>query len=85
MKKSELLQLIKEELGNKYPKPKSVSRVDSTSKEKKFLQLFNWQPFDDWYKQYEDYVSGEDMDKQFYEETKEIIEWLSQILKKSKS
>jgi hypothetical protein len=73
MKKSELRQIIKEEI-NRY---KTTSKDDPNVN--KFLRLLNYQPFDDWYKKYDYFISGDEVDDDFFEETLDIMNWLKKI------
>ena len=71
MKKSELRQLIKEEIGKMKKTP-----------EEKFLRDFNYQSFDDWYEKYNELVDDglADVDEDFLEETKSIMDFLKKLL-----
>lgn len=48
-----------------------------------FLKKFNYQPFDDWYREYDNYVSGDRISdpEQFIEDTKSIMDFLKKVFK----
>lgn len=82
MKKSELTQIIREEVQN-------VLREAPVTPVEKFLKAFNFQPFDNWYKMYTEYLEGNlepgDPDyEEFIEDTEYIMTFLSKALMKSK-
>jgi hypothetical protein len=83
MKTTELRKLIREEVR------KVINEVDGTSRSKKFLRAFNYQPFDDWYQMYNRFVEGdlEPRDSgydEFIKETESIMKFLERTLQKSK-
>ena len=49
-----------------------------------FLKRLSYQPFDDWYKEFNRYIEGDMEDKNevknFYEDTQDIINFLKKIL-----
>lgn len=82
MKKSELKQIIHEEVRN-------VLREAPVTPVEKFLKAFNFQPFDDWYEMYTEFIEGNlepgDPDYEtFIKDTEYIMKFLSKALMESK-
>jgi len=76
---SKLIKEVREESKGDYKKSYVV--------EKQFLRSFNYQPFDDWYKTYNEYIeNGEELtgEEEFFEDTTYIIDFLRRIISKLK-
>ena len=83
-KNTKLAPMLKEILNTEAGKPTSGNQMrKSNDPTMKFLQRFNYQPFDDWYQNYNRFIEGDEFGtgemEDFIYETKNIIEFLKKV------